>query len=190
MFHTDVNVFHCVICVGIVKHKGFLDLLMMMGKFLDLGAVALDRSLKRKLSISWFLDRIWMKYIVIFVAWILSYKSCLYCPLKFDRTKKLRYLVNLELLDLLFQSAVHFKGDANNLLCLLLDPGTDGIGLLGEFEAEFEVLLFEEKKTILNWRQKLNYLKFWEWTIWSIYDSIWKFQIFKKSRTRVINILP
>ena len=52
MFHTDVNVFHCVICVGIVKHKGFLDLLMMVGKFLDLGAVALDRSLNRKLSIS------------------------------------------------------------------------------------------------------------------------------------------
>ena len=73
---------------------------------------------------------------------------------------------------MLFQSAVHFKGDANNLLCLLLDPGTDGIGLLGEFEAEFEVLLFEEKddfelktKTKLSETLRADYLKYFRFDL-------------------------
>ena len=51
MLHADVNVFHCVVCVGIVEDEGLLDLLVMMGEFLDLGAVALDRSLNKIVNI-------------------------------------------------------------------------------------------------------------------------------------------
>ena len=46
VLHTNVNVFHSVVCVWIVENKSFLDFLVMVGELLDLWSVALDRSLK------------------------------------------------------------------------------------------------------------------------------------------------
>ena len=45
MLHANVNVFHCVVRVRIIEHERLLDLLVMVGQLLDLGAVAFDRCL-------------------------------------------------------------------------------------------------------------------------------------------------
>ena len=46
MFHTNMNMFHSVVGVWIVKDKGFLNFLMMVSKFFNLWSVTFNRSLK------------------------------------------------------------------------------------------------------------------------------------------------
>ena len=46
------------------------------------------------------------------------------------------YLVDFKFLDLLFKGTVHFKCNSNNFLSLLLNPWTNGVGLLSELESE------------------------------------------------------
>ena len=46
------------------------------------------------------------------------------------------YLVDLEFLNLLFKGTIHFECDSNNFLSLLLNPWTNGVGLLSELESE------------------------------------------------------
>lgn len=50
-------------------------------------------------------------------------------------------LVGLQFLDLLLKSAVHFKRDADNFFCFLLNPRTDGICLLRELDSKLVVVL-------------------------------------------------
>ena len=46
------------------------------------------------------------------------------------------YLVNLKFLNLFFKGTSHFECDSNNFLSLLLNPWTNGVGLLSELESE------------------------------------------------------
>lgn len=49
MFHTNMNMFHSVVGVWIVKDKGFLNFLMMVSKLFNLWSVTFNRSLKHKI---------------------------------------------------------------------------------------------------------------------------------------------
>ena len=49
MFHTNMNMFHSVVGVWIVKDKGFLNFLMMVSKLFNLWSVTFNRSLKGKI---------------------------------------------------------------------------------------------------------------------------------------------
>jgi len=50
-------------------------------------------------------------------------------------------LIGLQFLDLLFKSAVHFKRDADDFFCFLLNPWADGICLLRELDSQLVVVL-------------------------------------------------
>ena len=106
-----MNMFHSVVGMWVVENKGFLDFLMMVSKLFNLWSVTFNRSLKYEI-------------------------------INGSNRRKIRgkidnfYLVDFKFLDLLFKGTVHFKCNSNNFLSLLLNPWTNGVGLLSELESE------------------------------------------------------
>ena len=135
MFHTNMNMFHSVVGVWIVKDKGFLNFLMMVSKLFNLWSVTFNRSLKHKIiaRVKFLKSEIIARVILKFQKFEIIARVTKGIS-EFEKDDL--YLVDLEFLNLLFKGTIHFECDSNNFLSLLLNPWTNGVGLLSELESE------------------------------------------------------